>query len=334
MSIRPIPAGQDGSFTWGPLGKRRKYINAAFKEVPNLSTEEKRQQLINKMKPYNSEDYLGKEIYVVGGGGVYDTTPTPTPTQSGPPPTSTPTPTQTPTQTQTQTPTQTQTQTSTPTPTPTPTGTQTIVSELQYVSYGESASNTAIYTFSNISYSGAGLIIVGVHAIDDGDNDSLSSVTISGLTMNEVVRASSTSATPDKSISAIYSLRLTGGTSADVVVSFNSSMSRCAVSVWRLTNNISDTAYSTDTYSNASNTTTADIDLNLNTGRNHTVSILTARSTGAASWTNSTEQYDFQIASENGRASGAASLNTGSGTVNISSTFSSGITCLVGAVWN
>jgi hypothetical protein len=252
----------------------------------------------------------------------------------GPPPSPSQTPTLTPTQTQTTTPTPTVTSTETPTPTPTPTGTPSVVSELQYVSYGESGSNSAIYTFNNISYSGAGLIIVGVHAIDDGDNDSLSSVTISGLTMNEVIRASSTSATPDKSISAIYSLRLTGGTSADVVVSFNSSVSRCAVSVWRLTNNSSDTSFSTDSYSNASNTTTADIDLNLNTGRNHTVSILTARSTGAVTWTNSTEQYDFQIASETGRASGASSLNIGSGTVNISSTFSSGITCLVGAVWN
>jgi hypothetical protein len=205
---------------------------------------------------------------------------------------------------------------------------------LEYVSYAESGSNSATYTFSGVNYNGPGLIIVGVQAIDDGDNDSLTNVTIGGVSMTEVIRASSTSATPDKSISALYSLRLTGGTSANIVVSFNSSMSRCAVSVWRLTNNSSDTSFSTDSYSNASNTTTADIDLNLNTGRNHTVSILTARSTGAVSWTNSTEQYDFQIASETGRASGASSLNIGSGTVNISSTFSSGITCLVGAVWN
>ena len=97
MSIRPIPAGQEGKITWGVLGKRITYKNQAFKEVPNLSTEERRQQLLEKAKPYTSDDYLGKAI-VVGGGGVYDTTPTPTPSQTpSPTPTSTSTPTPTPT---------------------------------------------------------------------------------------------------------------------------------------------------------------------------------------------------------------------------------------------
>lgn len=101
MSIRPIPAGQDGKITWGVLGKRVTYKNQAFKEVPNLSPEERRQQLLEKAKPYTSDDYLGKAI-VVGGGGVYDTTATPTPSM---------------------TPTPTITSTSTPTPTPTPSAT-------------------------------------------------------------------------------------------------------------------------------------------------------------------------------------------------------------------
>jgi hypothetical protein len=77
MSIRPNPAGQEGKITWGVLGKRKTFVNQAFKEVPDLSTEERKQQLLDKMKPYNSQDYLGREIFVVGGNGQ---TPTPTPT--------------------------------------------------------------------------------------------------------------------------------------------------------------------------------------------------------------------------------------------------------------
>jgi hypothetical protein len=69
MSIRPKPAGQEGKITWGVLGKRKTFVNQAFKEVPDLSTEERKQQILDKMKPYSSEDYLDKVIFVVGGNG-------------------------------------------------------------------------------------------------------------------------------------------------------------------------------------------------------------------------------------------------------------------------
>lgn len=75
MSIRPLPAGQEGKITWGVLGKRQTYTNKAFKSVPDLTTEEKRQELLNKMKPYNSMDYIGRTIFVVGGSGEAPTPP-------------------------------------------------------------------------------------------------------------------------------------------------------------------------------------------------------------------------------------------------------------------
>jgi len=331
MSIRPIPAGQESSFTWGPLGKRKKYINQAFKSVPNLTTDEKREMLMNKMKPYNSEDYLGKEIFVVGGGEPTTTSPAVSQTQT---PTPTPTPTITSTQTPTPTPTITSTQTPTPTGTPTPTASSTPLSALEYVIYAENTTNTSSYTFSNVNYNGPGLIIVGIHATAS-NTGSLGTPSISGFNMTEVVRTSATSGVPQKSITALYSYRMTGGTSANIIVPFNDTMSNCAISVWRLTNNVSDTAYATDVFNNIGSTTAADVDLNLNTGRNHLVIIQTIRDTDTFTWTNATEQYDNQIGAETARATGARGFYIGSGIANISTSFgSAALPTMVGATFN
>jgi hypothetical protein len=113
MSIRPNPAGQNKKIKWGHLQNFKTYVNNASKEEEQLTPEEKRQQLFAAMKPYNSEDYIGKAIFAVGGGGVYDTTPSVSPSP-------TPTPSITPTQTITPTPTITPTNTPTPSATPAP----------------------------------------------------------------------------------------------------------------------------------------------------------------------------------------------------------------------
>jgi hypothetical protein len=262
--------------------------------------------------------------------------PTPTPTASGPPPSPSQTPTLTPTQTQTTTPTPTVTSTETPTPTPTPTGTPTSVSELEYIVYAESGSNVQTYTFSNTSYGGSGLIIVGMHANSVETVQSVSGITIGGNLMTQVVLASSTNAIPWRSYAGLYQYRMTGGTSADIVVRFNANpATNCAISVWRLTGNTSDTAFSTDTFTNNTSGTSADIDLNLNTGRNHIVAIQTLRDTDSSTWTNATEEYDLQIASETARASGAEGFFIGSGTTNISTSFTTAaIPTMVGATWN
>lgn len=84
--------------TWGFLGKQKTYVHSLFKSVPDLTEEDRRRLIEQKMKPYNSADYLDKIKVVVGGGGVYESpTPvTPTPTPSFTPtvtPTAQPTPT-------------------------------------------------------------------------------------------------------------------------------------------------------------------------------------------------------------------------------------------------
>ena len=266
--------------------------------------------------------------------------PTPTPTASGPPPSPSQTPTLTPTQTQTTTPTPTVTSTETPTPTPTPTGTPTSVSELEYIVYAENGDDQTSYTFSGVNYNGPGLIIVGVHGISDSSAGGrvLNGVTISGQNMTEVVKTSASNSTSPfwSVISGLYSFRMTGGTSADVVVSFNSGVNRCAISIYRLTGNTSDVVYSAGSSNPSGIGSSNSVTLNQITGRNHNIGIVTARSgTATVTWTNVNEDYDNQIAVETGRASGGSSLTTTSGTLSVDSSLSSSsVRSLVAATWN
>ena len=93
----------------GFLGKYNTYKKVGFKEVPP-TTEERRQDIINKMKPWVYDpDVIKVKFAFIAGADEPEPTPTPTPSQ-------TPTITPTPTITSTITPTPTET----PTPTPSP----------------------------------------------------------------------------------------------------------------------------------------------------------------------------------------------------------------------
>lgn len=247
--------------------------------------------------------------------------PTPTPTK-----TTTPTPTLTSTQTLTPTPTLTATQTLTPTPTLTATPTPSAqLSALDYVSYAESGTNASSYTFTGMGYNGPGLIIVGVHSSTDGGGSSLSSVTIDGNTMTNVITQDATAISPaNQTISSIRSYRMTGGTSATIVVNFSNTQSRCAISVWRLTNNSSDTAFDTAGSQTNASADNRQVLVDLTSGRNHSVSICTTRSGGSLmTWSNVTEKYDFQCAGESQRSSGAQGFYIGAGTATFQVEFSS-----------
>jgi hypothetical protein len=89
--------GQEGEFWWGAFGKRKKYKIASFKEVPDLSIEERRKRIMDKMKPWKyseADPFLSGDMNVevdFGGGGVYDTSPLPNPSPT-PTPSATPGP--------------------------------------------------------------------------------------------------------------------------------------------------------------------------------------------------------------------------------------------------
>jgi len=106
-----------GEIQHGFPGKFKTYKKVGFKEVPELSTEEKQQEILNKMKPWVYDPSKIKAKFSMMAKAVQPTGPTPTPVTPTPTPTNTSTPTP-PTPTPTQTTTVTPTQTNTPTPTP------------------------------------------------------------------------------------------------------------------------------------------------------------------------------------------------------------------------
>lgn len=162
-------------------------------------------------------------------------TPTPsiTPTQTAtntPTPSITPTQTTTPTITPTNTQTPTQTSTSTPTPTPTP-GTS-----ITFISGTGSTTNGTSYTFSNMNYGGAGLIVLGIY--NDG-NQNISSVTIGGSACTIVSQYNCNST----SRYVVAQLRISSGSSGDVVITTPSTTSGVSLAIWRIQNNTTDTSY-------------------------------------------------------------------------------------------
>ena len=103
-----------GEIQHGFIGKFKTYKKLGFKEVPELSTEEKQREILNKMKPWVYDASKVKPKFSMMAKAVQPTGPTPTPVTPTPTPTNTSTPTPTPSSTVTPTP----TQTNTPTPTP------------------------------------------------------------------------------------------------------------------------------------------------------------------------------------------------------------------------
>jgi len=130
-----------GEIQHGFPGKFKTYKKVGFKEVPDLSTEEKQAELLEKMKPWSYDPKKIKPKFSMMAKAVSGTTgpvpsPTPTPTNVTPTPTPSSTVTPTPTTTVTPTPTTTVTPTVTPTstltPTPTPSATPLPACDLTY----------------------------------------------------------------------------------------------------------------------------------------------------------------------------------------------------------
>ena len=245
MSIRPNPAGQNKKIKWGHLQNFKTYVNNASKEEEQLTPEEKRQQLFAAMKPYNSEDYIGKAIFVVGGGGVYDTTPsvspTPTPTPSITP-TSTNTPTPSITPTNTTTPTITPTNTTTPTPTPTNPG-----STITFISGATRNTTASSYTITNMPYGGAGLIVI---PITSNGNVSVSSVSLGGSSATLVMsyNCSSTNRV------SLYQVVMASGSSGDLVITFGSNSTGLDACTYRILGVASNTSTKSSTASTPGST--------------------------------------------------------------------------------
>lgn len=290
-----------------------------------------------------SRDAINKALGISGKGPVWvaglvanvpqpssqpSVSPTPTPTISATP-TVTPTISLTPTITNTPTislsPTNTPTISLTPTLTSTPTPSP-LVSSITYITSGGDDNNQQTYTFNGANIGGPGLIVVTVQC-DTLNPGSISSVSIGGTNGTIAVQRTES----DSLISGIASRRITGGTTANIVVTLSGNIGvACRIGVYRLQNISSDTVNLTNTGGGSGTSASASL---TSLGANAcVVSSIILQGTSPITWTGPTEDYD--VTQEVVRMSSASIKRTASGTFAISASWASSHTySIASAAW-
>lgn len=116
------------------------------------------------------------------------------------------------------------------------------LSTTTFVATTSDTSNASTYTFNSASIGAASdsrLVVVGVTAEDDATGVTISSVTIGGSTAREIVQASADEGAGNSVTAGLFYLRVTTGTTANIVVTLSASSLRCSISVFRVLTNLS-----------------------------------------------------------------------------------------------
>lgn len=169
-----------------------------------------------------------------------------------------------------------------------------------------SASNDFTYTFTDRAVGAADpdrYVVAAVTMEDDGVSASATAVTIGGVTADEVVGITH-AASSESTYAGLWIAKVPTGTTATIEVTGNTTMTGCAVTVYRVTGIRGPTATDTDTDSGTKTTFSMDLDV-----QSRGVAIGTAKNRdqgSAASWTGLTEDDDFQ--SDNTRHTAASSV--------------------------
>ena len=204
---------------------------------------------------------------------------------------------------------------------------------ITYLSNTNNAAGQTSYTFTNVAIGGPGLIAIVVHAEAGSSGRILTSATIGGLSATIAVNTSVFGLT--QSNTAIIYKRITAGTTATVVLTFNGAMSRCAIGLWRINGNASDTPRQTVSSSSTAANTTLSITF---TSQLAGALMLCGQTNGTnatpMTWTNATERYDVDFASST-QVSGAdfSPLLLGSRVITTTYASSAQAQTLVGATW-
>jgi len=225
--------GQEGEFMWGPLGKRKKYRIASFKDVPDLTIEERRRKVLEKMKPWKyseADPFMSgdMDIEVDFGGGVPSPTPTNTPSNT---PGLSATPTPTTTKTPTPTPSITPSHTPTPTFTPTPSQTPFPPAQISYRTFSGTTNPQPSFTLTGVDFGTAGLIAVLVQGDTTGGTDTITSVVIDGQNASYAIASDTPGLT---AVEGIY-YRVVTGSTANITVNWNTSPTTQGIGVWTIT---------------------------------------------------------------------------------------------------
>lgn len=165
-----------------------------------------------------------------------------------------------------------------------------------FLQFASDTTNAAEYTFSsqNIGTASADrYIIAAVNSRIAGTTaNDVSGITIGGSAMDEIVQAQGTG-DGNSCFGAIFALNVTSGTTADVVVTWTTTMLRCGLALYSITGLANTTPHDTDS-SVADNPS-----VNLNVpATGHVISCSgSGNNTATASWTELTEDHDTTVES-------------------------------------
>lgn len=190
------------------------------------------------------------------------------------------------------------------------------------------------FTFSGVSIGGPGLIVVLIHSENTSAASVLSSCTIGGLT-STVLFDSPSALNTTKTHAGIAAVRITSGTTADIVVNFTQSQLRCGIGVWRIENNQYDTPIDIETAAAGSGSSSAITFKNVPIGAVGIVAHTAGLPNLTATWTNATERYDTTVET-NVSLSGADFTTISTNNLTVTATLSASSTqpvSIIGAIW-
>jgi hypothetical protein len=206
-------------------------------------------------------------------------------------------------------------------------------STVTYVTNSFINSAQTTYDFNSISIGGPGLVVIGVHTENfPNTGATLSSVTLNGSATTINLNVKNETQFNNGSISAIASIRVISGTTADIQVNFASfAPARAGISIWSIRDNISDVPITT---AQSDNSNDRDITFTgLTSNNNLGVCVFTSQfQTGTPIWSGATSDYTTIWGTS--QASGALFTTTTSGTRDVSVSYDFNGTTLGGVVWN
>lgn len=170
-----------------------------------------------------------------------------------------------------------------------------------------STASTASYTFSSYGLSTATadrLVVIGIMG-GAADVETVSSVTIAGISATLVANNGQGSAGATASTCLAYAL-VPSGTTGTIVVNWTAGMSRCAIRGWSLYNVQNTTPVDSEAPASAD-----PVNFSLNTlSRGVALGVGYLRIAGTAIWTGLTEDFD-SVFDTNRQITGASELTTG-----------------------
>jgi len=211
-----------------------------------------------------------------------------------------------------------------------------ILPTVTYVTLVDDTTAQTTYTFTNASIGAPGLIVVAYHAeVAAATARTFVSATIDGNAATSVATIAQNGTT--STTTGLISRRITSGSTATVSITFSGALTRSRIAIWRINNNVSDTAFTTSTAGAASGT---GLSITLNSVPANAVG-MAAQTNGTdntpMTWTNATERYDSIIGTgTTTQASGADFVTTESGnrTITTSHASSAQAMTLAAAVWS